>query len=280
MASASTNGTQLPKCGRKTDPRGVGQEWTRLGRRTNKFHSHSWAGCASFRGNFSRHVKVLLIEDEPKIALYTTKALKAAGHEVTVIAHGDEGFTAATSNPYDVILLDLGLPGRSGLEILAAVRQRSIATPVLILTARGGLKDRIRGLELGADDYIPKPFAMEELMARIGAITRRKGADSSPLLRVEDLILNETTRTLTRAGKKLTLSQREFDVLRYLMANAGRPITRTQLCEHVWKSALNNETNAVDVYIQRIREKVDADFPVKLIRTLRGTGYVIGNGAE
>ena len=225
-------------------------------------------------------MKVLLIEDEPKISLYTTKALVKAGHEVTAIADGTEGFTAATSNPYDVILLDLGLPGRSGLEILAAVRQRSIATPVLILTARGGVKDRIQGLELGADDYIPKPFAMEELMARIGAITRRKGLDSSPLLRVEDLILNETTRTITRAGKKLMLSQREFDVLRYLMANAGRPITRTQLCEHVWKSALNNETNAVDVYIQRIRDKVDADFPVKLIRTLRGTGYVIGDSVE
>ena len=225
-------------------------------------------------------MKVLLIEDEPKIALYTTKALKKAGYEVTAIENGNEGFTAAISNPYDVILLDLGLPGRSGLEILAAVRQRSIATPVLILTARGGVKDRITGLELGADDYIPKPFAMEELMARIGAIVRRKGVDSSPLLRVEDLILNETTRTITRAGRKLSLSQREFDVLRYLMANAGRAITRTQLCEHVWKSALNNETNAVDVYIQRIRDKVDADFPVKLIRTLRGTGYVIGDSVE
>ena len=225
-------------------------------------------------------MKLLLIEDEPKIALYTAKALTKAGFEVTAIADGTEGFKAATSNPYDVILLDLGLPGRSGLEILAAVRQRSIATPVLILTARGGVKDRVQGLELGADDYIPKPFAMEELVARIGAIVRRKGADRSPLLRVEDLILNETTRTITRAGKKLTLSQREFDVLRYLMANAGRPVTRTQLCEHVWKSALNNETNAVDVYIQRIRDKVDADFPVKLIRTLRGTGYVIGDSVE
>lgn len=225
-------------------------------------------------------MKLLLIEDEPKIALYTTKALTKAGYEVTAIADGNAGFTAATSNPYDVILLDLGLPGRSGLEILAAVRQRSIATPVLILTARGGVKDRVRGLELGADDYIPKPFAMEELVARIGAIVRRKGVDSSPLLRVEDLLLNETTRTITRAGRKLTLSQREFDVLRYLMANAGHAITRTQLCEHVWKSALNNETNAVDVYIQRIRDKVDADFPVKLIRTLRGTGYVIGDSVE
>lgn len=225
-------------------------------------------------------MKLLLIEDEPKIALYTTKALTKAGYEVTAIADGTEGFKAAISNPYDVILLDLGLPGRSGLEILAAVRQRAITTPVLILTARGGVKDRIQGLELGADDYIPKPFAMEELVARIGAIVRRKGGVSSPLLRVEDLILNDTTRNITRAGKRLILSQREFDVLRYLMANAGRPVTRTQLCEHVWKSALNNETNAVDVYIQRIRDKVDADFPVKLIRTLRGTGYVIGNSVE
>ena len=222
-----------------------------------------------------RPVKALLIEDEPKIALYTAKALTSAGYTVTSIAHGDEGFAAATSNPYDVIILDIGLPGRSGLEILAGVRERSIATPVLILTARGEVKDRIRGLELGADDYLAKPFAMEEMLARVKSLTRRKGADASPLMRVADLMLNDTTRVVTRAGKKITLSLREFDVLRFLMQHSGRPVTRTELCEHVWKSALDNETNAVDVYIQRIREKVDADFPVKLIRTLRGTGYTI-----
>ena len=224
-------------------------------------------------------MKALLIEDEPKISLYTAKALKAAGYTVTAIAHGDEGFTAATSNPYDVIILDLGLPGRSGLEILKGVRDRSIATPVLILTARGEVKDRIRGLEQGADDYLAKPFATEEMLARVQALVRRKGADASPLMRVGDLMLNDTTRVITRAGKKLTLSLREFDVLRFLMQHAGRPVTRTELCEHVWKSALDNETNAVDVYIQRIREKVDADFPVKLIKTLRGTGYTISESA-
>ena len=237
-------------------------------------------GTGNFRGKIPRPVKALLIEDEPKISFYTAKALSSAGYEVTVIAHGDEGFTAATSNPYDVILLDLGLPGRTGLEILTGIRERSITTPVLILTARGGVKDRIRGLELGADDYLAKPYAMEELLARLKALTRRKGADSSPLLRVADLLLNDTTRTVTRAGKSLTLSQREFDVLRYLMQHTGRPVTRTELCEHVWKSALDNETNAVDVYIQRIREKMDAGFPVKLIKTLRGTGYVMNEEAQ
>jgi DNA-binding response OmpR family regulator len=220
-------------------------------------------------------MKVLLVEDEPKIARYVSKALGTEGHNVEVIPRGDDGLTAATTRPFDIMLLDLALPGGDGLDILRAVRAKSISTPVLILTARGELPDRITGLDLGADDYLPKPFAMEELIARINVLTRRKGADNSPIMRVGDLVLNSTTREVTRNGTKLYLSVREFGLLEFLMHNSPRAFTRTELCEHVWKSALDDETNAVDVYIQRVRRKVDEDFPVKLIQTVRNVGYKI-----
>jgi DNA-binding response OmpR family regulator len=194
---------------------------------------------------------------------------------VEIIPRGDDGLTAATTRPFDIMLLDLALPGVDGLDILRAVRDKSIATPVLILTARGELPDRIAGLDLGADDYLPKPFAMEELIARVNVLTRRKGVDASPLLRVGDLVLNSTTREVTRGGTKLYLSVLEFGLLAFLMHHSPRAFTRTELCEHVWKSALDDETNAVDVYIQRVRRKVDEDFPMKLIQTVRNVGYKI-----
>ena len=220
-------------------------------------------------------MKILLVEDEQKIARYIAKALTVEGHTVEVIHQGDEGLKAATTQPYDIILLDLALPGCDGIEILRAIRNRSVATPVLIITARGELPDRISGLDLGADDYLPKPFAMEEMIARVNALTRRKGTDNSPLLRVGDLVLNETTRDVIRGKTKLYLSLREFGLLNFLMRHIGRAFTRTELCENVWKSALDDETNAVDVYIQRVRRKVDEDFPVKLIQTVRNIGYKI-----
>ena len=240
-----------------------------------KNRSHSQAG-SPFYPSPHRTVKVLLIEDEIKIASYVTKALKGAGYAVTAVQDGQEGFNKATSDPYEVIILDLGLPGRDGLEILGAIRQRSISTPVLILTARGDLKDRIVGLDRGADDYLAKPFSMEELLARVNVLTRRKGEDSSPLLHVGDLVMNETTHTVTRDGRTVHLSQREYEVLHFLMQNSGRVVTRTEVCEHVWKSALANDTNAVDVYIQRLRTKIDEETTVKLIQTVRGAGYVMG----
>ena len=221
-------------------------------------------------------MKVLLLEDEAKIASYVTKALAGAGHEVTNIADGNEGFAAATTQPYDLVILDLGLPGRGGLDILAGIRERSISTSVLILTARGDVKDRIAGLDKGADDYLAKPFAMEELLARVEVLTRRKNGIASPLLRVADLVLNQTTHDVARGGQRIHVSQREFEVLSFLMKHAGKPLSRTEICESVWKSALDNETNAVDVYIQRLRTKVDGDSTSRLIQTVRGIGYVIG----
>lgn len=220
-------------------------------------------------------MNILLIEDEKKIAQYVTKALNDAGHSVVSILRGDEGMVAATTQPYDIIILDLALPGVDGIEVLRAIRGRSISTPVLILTARGSKEDRIYGLDEGADDYLPKPFAMEELLARVNALIRRTGGHNSPILRIGDLVLNETTREVHRNGTKVYLSVREYGLLNFLMRHPGRVFTRTELCEHVWKSALDDETNAVDVYIQRLRRKVDEDFPVKLIQTVRSVGYTI-----
>jgi two-component system OmpR family response regulator len=225
-------------------------------------------------------VNVLLIEDEQSIASYVAKALAGAGWNVTVLHDGNEAFAAATSEPFDAIILDLGLPGRGGLEILGGIRERSVNTPVIILTARGDVQDRVAGLEQGADDYLAKPFAMEELLARVEAMTRRRRAGHSPLWRVADLVMNETQRVVSRAGRTLHLSQREFEVLNFLVRHTGRAISRTELCEHVWKRAIDHETNAVDVYIQRLRAKVDDDHPVKLIRTVRGVGYIFGDKAK
>lgn len=220
-------------------------------------------------------MKILLIEDEQKLARFVAKALEGEGHTVEMVSRGDEGRTAATTKPYDIVVLDLALPGCDGLDVLQAIRQHSIGTPVLVMTARGEKTDRIHGLELGADDYLPKPFAMKELIARVNALTRRNGVDNSPILRVGDLVLNETTRDVTRGGTQLYFSQREFGLLHFLMRHSPRVFSRTELCEHVWQSALDDETNAVDVYIQRVRRKVDEDFPVRLIHTVRKVGYKI-----
>ncbi len=220
-------------------------------------------------------MNILLIEDEKKIVQFVTKALTEAGHEVASILRGDDGMIAATTQPYDLIILDLALPGVDGMEVLRAVRSRSISTPVLILTARGSREDRIHGLDEGADDYLPKPFAMEELLARVNALTRRNKGQHSPILRVGDLIINETTRDVHRGTTKLYLSTREYSLLDLLMRHPGRVFTRTEICEHVWKSAVEGETSAVDVYIQRLRKKVDEDFPAKLIQTIRNVGYTI-----
>lgn len=220
-------------------------------------------------------MKILLIEDEQKIARYVTKALETEGHAVDLVLRGDAGKIAATTQPYDIIVLDLALPGCDGLDVLREVRRNSIATPVLVMTARGEKNDRIQGLDLGADDYLPKPFAMEELVARVNALTRRKGVDNSPLLRVGGLVLNESTRDVTRDQTKIYLSHREFGLLRFLMRHSPRVFSRTELCEHVWQSALDDETNAVDVYVQRLRRKVDEDFSSRLIQTVRNVGYKI-----
>lgn len=220
-------------------------------------------------------MKVLVIEDEKKIAAFIRKGLEAQGFVVDIAHHGDEGFELATSRPYDALVLDIMLPGRDGLSILRQLRERKIAVPVILLTARSELNERVEGLNLGADDYLTKPFHIEELIARLHAVTRRAAGTPQSILAVGDLTLNLLTREVRRAGRPIELTNREFALLEHLMRAPGRVLTRVEICERVWDYHFDPGTNLVDVYIQRLRKKVDDEFPVKLIETVRGVGYRI-----
>jgi DNA-binding response OmpR family regulator len=218
-------------------------------------------------------VKVLVIEDEKKIASFLRKGLEAQGFVVEHAANGNDGYALATSQPYDALVLDIMLPGRDGLSILRNLRERKIALPVLLLTARSELNERLEGLNLGADDYLAKPFHIEELIARLHAITRRATGASQSILAVADLKMNLLTRSVTRGDQSIELTTREFSLLEQLLRSPGRVLTRVEICERVWDYHFDPGTNLVDVYIQRLRKKVDGDHPVKLIETIRGVGY-------
>lgn len=220
-------------------------------------------------------MKILVIEDEKKIASFIRKGLEAHGFVVEASSHGDEGYALATSRPYDALVLDIMLPGRDGLSILRNLRERKIALPILLLTARSELNERIEGLNLGADDYLTKPFHIEELIARIHAVTRRATGASQNILTVGDLTMNLLTRTVTRGERTIELTVREFSLLEHLMRAPGRVLTRVEICERVWDYNFDPGTNLVDVYIQRLRKKVDAESDHKLIETIRGVGYCI-----
>lgn len=218
-------------------------------------------------------MKVLVIEDEKKIASFLRKGLEAQGFVVEHAANGNDGYALATSQPYDALVLDIMLPGRDGLSILRNLRERKIALPVLLLTARSELNERLEGLNLGADDYLAKPFHIEELIARLHAITRRATGASQSILAVADLKMNLLTRSVTRGDQSIELTTREFSLLEQLLRSPGRVLTRVEICERVWDYHFDPGTNLVDVYIQRLRKKVDGDHPVKLIETIRGVGY-------
>ena len=218
-------------------------------------------------------MKILVVEDEKKIASFVRKGLEAHGFVVDVSHHGDEGYTLATTRPYDVLVLDIMLPGRDGLSILRNLRERKMSVPVILLTARSELNERLQGLNLGADDYLTKPFYIEELVARLQAVVRRASGTPLSLLQVEDLTLNLLTREVKRAERKIELTAREFALLEQLMRSPGRVYTRMQICEQVWNYDFDPGTNLVEVYVQRLRKKVDGDAPVKLIETIRGVGY-------
>lgn len=219
-------------------------------------------------------MKILLVEDEKKIASFVRKGLAAQGFTVDVASDGNAGYSLATSQPYDAIVLDIMLPGRDGLSILRNLRDGKNATPVLLLTARSELNERLEGLNLGADDYLTKPFHIEELIARIHAVTRRSTGSTS-LITVQDLTINLLTREVRRGGKPIDLTTREFSLLEHLARSPGRVLTRIEICERVWEYNFDPGTNLVDVYIQRIRKKIDDGFPTKLIETIRGVGYRI-----
>jgi len=218
-------------------------------------------------------VKVLVVEDEKKIASFIRKGLEAQGFVVEVAHHGDEGYARALSRPYDAVVLDIMLPGRDGLSILRNLRDRQLSVPVILLTARSELNERLEGLNLGADDYLTKPFFVEELIARLQAVTRRAAGTPQSRLSLEDLTVNLLTREVTRGGRKIELTPREFALLEQLLRAPGRVFTRVQICEQVWSYDFDPGTNLVDVYVQRLRKKIDGESPVKLIETIRGVGY-------
>ena len=220
-------------------------------------------------------MRILLAEDDKKIAGFIRKALREAGYATDSVASGHEALDLASVTPYAAIILDIMMPGRDGLSVLKLLRERRIETPVLILTARGEVSERIEGLEHGADDYMSKPFAMRELLARVQAMTRRGTPERATLLKLADLTMNLLTREVRRAGNKVELALREFSLLEYLMRSPGAVHSRTTLCEHVWDWHFDSGTNVVDVYVKRLRRKMDDDYEVKLLHTVRGVGYIL-----
>jgi two-component system OmpR family response regulator len=219
---------------------------------------------------------VLLIEDDPRVADHVTKGLREAGHIVETAADGREGLYRAAAEGFDVIVLDRMLPQVDGLKILQTIRATGDATPVLILSALGDVDERIKGLRAGGDDYLPKPFALSELVARVEVLGRRGPALAEVSeLKTGDLVIDLLGRTVTRAGRRIDLTQREFRILEYLVRSAGRVVTRSMLLEHVWDYAFDTQTNIIDQHVSRLRQKLDRGFDAPLIETVRGTGYVV-----
>lgn len=223
----------------------------------------------------SDNMRVLLAEDEKKVASHIRNAFRQEGHAVDMVHNGDDALHLAGTTPYDAIVLDVMMPGRDGLSVLRTLRERHITSPILLLTARGEVSERVEGLRLGADDYLSKPFAMEELVARIESLARRAGGQGLTLLKVQDLTVNLVTREVLRAGKPIELQAREFSLLEYFIQSPGRVLTRAQITERVWDYHFDTGTNVVDVYIQRLRKKIDDGFDRKLLHTIRGVGYVL-----
>jgi DNA-binding response OmpR family regulator len=221
-------------------------------------------------------MRVLVIEDDERLARQVTRELQRANHEATARNDGAEGLNAALENPPDLIILDINLPGLDGFSVLARLRADHSTARILILTARAGVNDRVKGLKAGADDYLPKPFSMNELMARIEALGRRAATPTATdLLHVGDLQMDVQHRHVSRAGRAIALSPREFDVLQVLMQEPGRSFSRTELCERIWHHEHEYDTRTVEIFITRLRKKVDSGFDVPLIHTLRYVGYTI-----
>ncbi|MBI2433596.1 MAG: response regulator transcription factor [Candidatus Hydrogenedentes bacterium] len=218
-------------------------------------------------------MKVLLVEDEKRISDFAAKGLREAGFTVEVCDNGDEALTRALFQQYDAMVLDIMLPGRDGLSVLRQLREKRNATPVLLLTARTALDERVEGLNLGADDYLTKPFYVEELIARIRAVARRNTGEKLTVLKAGNVTVNLVTREVFNGEAAVRLTTREFSLLEYLLRSPGRVLTRTQILEHVWGYDFDPSTNLIDVHIQRLRKKLGGDGQEPLIETVRGVGY-------
>ncbi len=220
-------------------------------------------------------MRILIAEDEVKVAEHIRRGLAEAGYAVDVAGDGNEALWLADANPYDAMVLDVMLPGTDGISVVRQLRHKGKGTPVILLTARHELEDRIRGLDAGADDYLAKPFSMSELLARLRAVLRRQRADPVDRLRIADLELDLPSRTAHRRGEQIALTNREFALLEMLMIAAPKPVSKTAIVEHVWDQHFDSGTNVVNVYVNYLREKIDRPGWVPLIHTVRGVGFVI-----
>jgi DNA-binding response OmpR family regulator len=223
-------------------------------------------------------MRLLIVEDQKKMSGFLKKGLSEAGYSVDVAETGTAAEAMAAENEYDLIILDVMLPDQNGLDTARHLRSDGYAGPILMLTALGSTKDKVHGLDAGADDYLTKPFAFDELLARVRALLRRKdagGSAATTVLRFSDLEMNLVTRRVVRAGKELVLTPKEFALLEYFMRNPNRPLSRAQIGEHVWDARFDSESNVIDVYINLLRKKMDHPFPTRLLHTLIGAGYVL-----
>ena len=220
-------------------------------------------------------MRILLVEDDSSVSGFIVKGLREEQYAVDLAIDGEMGLAMAQTIPYDVIILDVMLPKMNGIDVCRRLRGQRHTTPILLLTARDAVEDRVTGLDTGADDYLTKPFAFAELLARLRALLRRGSAQSTPRLTIADLELDPVSRRVSRAGQVIALTNKEFALLEYLMRNAGRVLTRTTITEHVWDIHYESVTNFVDVHIKTLRSKMDRDFSPQLIHTVRGAGYVL-----
>jgi heavy metal response regulator len=220
-------------------------------------------------------MRILLVEDDRKVASFIRKGLAEEGYAVDVAVDGEMGLAMGLDRLHDVIVLDVMLPQKPGFQVLRELRQAKVTTPVLLLTARDAIEDKVQGLDAGADDYLTKPFAFAELLARVRALLRRGKAAQAPVLQAADLVLDPATRTVKRGGEAIPLTNREFALLEYFLRNPGRVLTRTMIAEHVWDYSFDAGTNVIDVYVNYLRKKIDAGREPKLIHTVRGVGYVL-----
>jgi len=222
-------------------------------------------------------MRILVVEDERKVASFVRQGLQEEGHAVEIAADGAAALELLEEAPaYDLVILDLMLPKRDGFEVLKTLRQQRSQTPVLVLTARDSVSDKVRGLDLGADDYLTKPFAFDEFLARVRALLRRGAGQRAPVFKLDDLSLDPATRQVTRASRRITLTAREYALLEYFLRNVGRVLTRPMIAQHVWGLDFDTESNIIDVYVGYLRRKIDGDGERRLLHTVRGAGYMLG----
>lgn len=220
-------------------------------------------------------MRILLVEDDKRMASFIKRGLEEEHYAVDIAPDGENALFLAETNPYDLIILDIMLPDITGFSVCKDLRAKKIDTFILMLTARDDVEDKVLGLKTGADDYLGKPFEFDELLARVAALLRRKRLDKDPILKAGDLELNQLTHKVMRAKKEINLTNKEYGLLEYLMLNVNQMVTRTELSEHVWNEDFDSLTNVIDVFINRLRHKVDHGFEKKLIHTLRGAGYIL-----